>query len=202
MNLRVLNLHPNPFLEPPSVNERPVSETEALIPDRVLPLTELLYRVLVSPAPSTLFSKGNPDTFLSSNYDLPLPPTCLIPPRIAETLDACVPGSVCRSDLMGESQGEISMGICGNPNHHAEDRIFVRPVERRFSWEKVIAGQNAGGMVPVMWRGCGHGCLDFLNPHIGAGCVETEDVEMAIDEENQVVQQIQLGGEIDDFDFE
>lgn len=193
MNLRVLNLHPNPFLVPPNSDDRPVSETVTLIQDRVLPLTELLYRILVSPAPSTLFSKGNPDSFLSSHHDLPLPPTSLIPPRIAETLDACVPGSVCRSDLMCEPRDDISMGTCGNPGH--KGHIFVKPVEQRLSWEKVIAGQNAGGMVPVMWRGCAHGCLDFLNP------VEAEDVEMAIDEDEGIVQPIRVGG-FKDFDFE
>ncbi|KAF9453542.1 hypothetical protein P691DRAFT_792238 [Macrolepiota fuliginosa MF-IS2] len=202
MNLRVLNLHPNPFLAPPSLDDRPVSETDILIQDRVLPLTELLCRVLVSPAPSTLFSKGNPDSFLSSYYPLPLPPTCLIPPRIAETLDACVPGSVCSSDLMSEPRDDISMGTCGNPSHHAENRIFVRPVEQRFSWEKVIAGQNAGGMVPVMWRGCEHGCLDFLKSETGGGSSAMEDIEMAEDGEEMVVQPISLGGGIDDFDFE
>jgi hypothetical protein len=74
------------------------------------------------------------------------------------------------------------MGTCGNPNH--QGRIFVKAVEQRLSWEKVIAGQNAGGMVPVMWRGCEHGCLDFLG--------ETDDV--AMDEDSEVVQQIELGG--------
>jgi hypothetical protein len=153
MNLRVLNLHPNPFLPPPSLDARPVSETEVLIPDHVLPLTELLYRVLVSPAPSTLFSKGNPASFLSSYYALPLPIIPLIPPRISETLGACVPGSVCASALLCQPRDDISMGTCGNPHHKSDGRIFVRPAEQRLSWEKVIAGQNAGGMVPVSWRG-------------------------------------------------
>ncbi|EKM81858.1 hypothetical protein AGABI1DRAFT_112093 [Agaricus bisporus var. burnettii JB137-S8] len=186
MNLRVLNLHPNPFLAAPNnSDDRPVSETMTLIEDRALPLTELLYRILVSPAPSTLFSKGRTDTVLSSYHDLPLPPTYLIPPRIAETLDACLPGSVCRSDLMCEARDDISMGTCGNPSH--QERIFVKPVEQRLSWEKVIAGQNAGGMVPVMWRGCEHGCLDFLG--------EAKDV--AMDEDSEIVQQIELGGFLD-----
>ncbi|KAJ3571820.1 hypothetical protein NP233_g3498 [Leucocoprinus birnbaumii] len=202
MSLRVLNLHPNPFFLPPNHDQRPVDVTQTLIPDRVLPLTELLYRVLVAPAPSTLFSKGNPGSLLSSLYELPLPPTSLLPPRILETLDACVPGSVCSSDLMFQPRDDISMGVCGNPSHRAEGRIFVRPVEQRLSWEKNIAGQNAGGLVPVMWRGCTHGCLDFLRPEPERGPVETEDVEMAVDDEDGVVQEIQLGGRLDALDFD
>ncbi|KAF5362574.1 hypothetical protein D9756_002490 [Leucocoprinus leucothites] len=198
MSLRVLNLHPNPFLPPPNLDDRPVSATDTLVPDRVLPLTELLYRVLAAPAPSTLFSKGNSSSFLSSLYDLPLPPTSLLPPRIAETFAACIPGSVCPSDI-SHPPDDISMGICGNPGHQAEGRIFVRPVERRLSWEKTIAGQNTGGMVPVMWRGCAHGCLDFLKPE-KQGPVETEDIEMAMDEDG-AVQEIELGG-LDDLDFD
>lgn len=203
MNLRILNLHPNPFLIPPSLDDRPVSNTDTLIPGRVVPLTELLYRILVSPAPSTLFSKRSPDSFLSSYYDLPISPTSLIPPRIAETLDACIPGSVCPSDLMSEPRDDISMGTCGNPSHHAEGRIFVKPVEQRLSWEKMIAGQTCGGMVPVMWRGCTQGCLDFLSSETRVEAVAVEDIEMEmVGGEDDVVQQIQFGGGIIDFDFE
>lgn len=202
MTLQVLNLHPNPFLPPPCLGNRPVSTMDVLIPDRVVPLTELLYRVLVSPAPSTLFSKGNADSFLSSYYTLPLPPTSLLPPRISETLGACVPGAVCPSDLMSQPRDDISMGTCGNPYHQTEGRLFVRPVEQRLSWEKVIAGQNAGGMVPVMWRGCAHGCLEFLQPVTEEVPIEPEDIEMAVDEEDGVVKQIELGGGLEDLDFE
>ena len=35
-------------------------------------------------------------------------------------------------------------------------------VEQRFTWERRIAGLDVGGAVPVRWRGCQRGCLDFL----------------------------------------
>lgn len=200
MSLRVLNLHPNPFLLPPSLDDRPVSATETITPGRVIPLTEMLYRILVAPAPSTLFSKRNADSVLSSLYDLPLPPTCLLPPRVTETLNACIPGSVCPSDLMSEARDDISMSTCGNPDHQAAGFLFVRPAEQRLSWEKTIAGQNAGGMVPVLWRGCGHGCLDFLEPEVEQRWLEKEDIEMATSEDD-VVKEIELRG-LDDLDFD
>ena len=37
-------------------------------------------------------------------------------------------------------------------------------VEQRFTWERRIAGVDVGGAVPVRWRGCQQGCLDFLCP--------------------------------------
>jgi hypothetical protein len=35
-------------------------------------------------------------------------------------------------------------------------------MEERFTWEKVVAGLDVGGIVPVIWRGCLKGCLIFL----------------------------------------
>ena len=56
------------------------------------------------------------------------------------------------------------VGVCPSP-HHAERAVFVRHAEERFSWEHVVAGQNVGVEegVPVLWRGCSRGCLDFLD---------------------------------------
>jgi len=106
---------------------------------------------------------------------------------------------------MSEVRDDISVGICGNPDHQAAGRLFVRPAEQRLSWERSIVGQNAGGTVPVLWRGCGHGCLDFLKPEveqeqIQLETVEAEDIDMAVDEVN-VVREIELRG-FDDLDFD
>ncbi|KAI9438973.1 hypothetical protein H4582DRAFT_1946007 [Lactarius indigo] len=43
---------------------------------------------------------------------------------------------------------------------------FVLPAEERYSWVTEIAGVRVGettGGVPLLWRGCGRGCLDFLD---------------------------------------
>ena len=37
-------------------------------------------------------------------------------------------------------------------------------VEQRLTWERRVAGLDVGGAVPVRWRGCQRGCLDFLSP--------------------------------------
>lgn len=43
---------------------------------------------------------------------------------------------------------------------------FVLPAEERYAWVTEIAGVRVGettGGVPLLWRGCGRGCLDFLD---------------------------------------
>ena len=56
-------------------------------------------------------------------------------------------------------------------------------VEQRLTWERRIAGLDVGGAVPVRWRGCQRGCLDFLGPNYDtkflAGQDDAADVDMA-----------------------
>ena len=43
---------------------------------------------------------------------------------------------------------------------------FVMPAEERYTWVTEIAGVRVGettGGVPLLWRGCGRGCLGFLD---------------------------------------
>ncbi|KAH9855275.1 hypothetical protein C2E23DRAFT_613820 [Lenzites betulinus] len=69
-------------------------------------------------------------------------------------------------------EDEPSISVCPSPAHCGQTRtpVFVRPAEERFTWEEVVAGVRVGGEgvggvgVPVRWRGCGHGCLAFLDP--------------------------------------
>ncbi|KAI0819580.1 hypothetical protein BC628DRAFT_1423632 [Trametes gibbosa] len=68
-------------------------------------------------------------------------------------------------------EDEPSISICPSPAHHGQARtpVFVRPAEERFTWEEVVAGvrvgaEGVGGAgIPVRWRGCGRGCLAFLD---------------------------------------
>ncbi|KAL0953729.1 hypothetical protein HGRIS_004920 [Hohenbuehelia grisea] len=63
--------------------------------------------------------------------------------------------------------------VCPSPRHRDQDNaVFVMHAEERFTWENVVAGVNVGGAVPVRWRGCQWGCLDFLDEAsdvVGAG---------------------------------
>ena len=43
---------------------------------------------------------------------------------------------------------------------------FVMPAEERYTWVTELAGVRVGestGGVPILWRGCGRGCLGFLD---------------------------------------
>jgi hypothetical protein len=75
------------------------------------------------------------------------------------------------------------IGTCPNPEHGQEKRVFVLHAEQRFTWERRIAGLDVGGAVPVRWRGCQRGCLDFLCPNyetkLSAGQDNATDVDMA-----------------------
>jgi len=75
--------------------------------------------------------------------------------------------------IFAESSPCIS--LCPSPEHLvvATGEVYRRPVfvahaEERFTWEAEvagvkIAGGGGSGCVPVRWRGCGRGCLDFLD---------------------------------------
>ncbi|KAI0071336.1 hypothetical protein K474DRAFT_1776236 [Panus rudis PR-1116 ss-1] len=60
------------------------------------------------------------------------------------------------------------IGVCPSPRHAGDlhKPIFVDHAEERYTWENVIAGCRTGEMggVPILWRGCSRGCLDFLSP--------------------------------------
>ncbi|KAL0581961.1 hypothetical protein V5O48_000018 [Marasmius crinis-equi] len=53
-------------------------------------------------------------------------------------------------------------GKCYSPRHAGTISTFVIPAEERFTWEHTVAGVSNLGHVPIRWRGCQKGCLDFL----------------------------------------
>ena len=78
----------------------------------------------------------------------------------------------------------------------------MRHAEERFTWEHHVAGVSVGGAVPLLWRGCQWGCLDFLDesePHHSAD-VEMEDVQVEINEDQEAVQLVTFSS--DGFDVE
>jgi hypothetical protein len=135
---------------------------------------------------SALFSSPSdvPETLLEQRFDLPLPVGacwCPISPLLRKTLSICVPGSVlCDESLAISSSDDKStpitgIGTCPNPEHGPEKKVFVKHVEQRLTWERRIAGLDVGGAVPVRWRGCQRGCLDFLCPDYETKFVGGED---------------------------
>ena len=145
-------------------------------------LFELCLRVLVSPC---LLPTAGANANLTELYVLPIPGEWgprILPSSVKDILNACIPESVSAPQNMSPSgtprgrdhfhlssrgvtdkDNEI-MGIGSCPNTlHRIKTVFVRHVEERFTWEKVVAGVDVGDTVPVKWRGCLKGCLAFLD---------------------------------------
>lgn len=192
MELHQLRLFPNPqFLPEPDSRHLPrraVSEirhTSGAVPS----LVELMLRKLLSPPSNDLsldFGSGAreiPKTTLEQLYDLPLlsgngwrPLSGLI----RRILNACVRDCIAedfaeKNRRSGEDQSQeiTGVGVCANPQH---DGVFLQHAEERFTWEGIIAGQSVGGPAPVRWRGCGRGCLSFLQETVG----KSKDVDSVV----------------------
>ena len=160
----------------PSDRPRVVSPTVHVQP-RVTSLVELSCRILFSYHDfpnSDPFAELNDTSILPgetvlSRHELPLgyKISWAMPQPIREILNLCVPGSVEMPEqnlAAGHALGDDITGIsvCPSPHHHNKS-VFVKHAEERFTWEESVAGVNVGGAVPVRWRGCQWGCMDFLN---------------------------------------
>ncbi|GLB41785.1 putative leucine-rich repeats, typical (most populated) subfamily protein [Lyophyllum shimeji] len=208
---------------------RPVSETNRLDAPS---LVEHLFRHLLSPADKsgrTVFEKHY-NLPLAESFE---PPSAHSPQRVdfvgdlpdsvRKILHTCLPGSVYidgegpeqENHDTGETSRSISetpevtgVGLCPSPKHQqlGTKRVFVRHAEERFTWETMIGGVPVGGRVPVRWRGCQFGCLDFLDPprEEKQPAPEIPDIDgIDIDDDGEdiegVVQPFQAGG-LSDFD--
>ena len=219
-----------------------VSNTKRYLP-RIVPLVEMALRVLLSPS-----SMSARQCLLEEYYDLPLDecpsdPTSSfniksgkqqfphpLPSHLRAILSTCVPHSVYSDESPPSSPLSVDdswskltgIGHCRSPRHRGQFKlgVFVRHAEERFTWERSIAGVGVGGFVPVRWRGCQWGCLDFLDGDGGVGnddgptlsdiCgVDTDQAagansSLGNEEMENVVQVVQLSGPdgLDEFDGE
>ncbi|KAK0497297.1 hypothetical protein EDD18DRAFT_1072864 [Armillaria luteobubalina] len=194
MKLTKLTLIGNPWKQAPDQSPRPISETRHILP-QVIPLSELCLRSLLSPP-----SPGQ--TVLEKYYDLPLAEDKYeitdrklwpsIGPHLKSILVACVPNSVYVDPDLPQAMGTGTCE-CGC--------IFVQHAEERFTWESVIAGFDLGerAKVPVRWRGCRWGCLDYLETSQG----EEGELSTEVLSDEDVVRPIEVGqGQLDFSDDE
>lgn len=132
-------------------------------------------------------ASGSAPSNLAALYTLPLQPDeWKLPAPHASVLLACAPDCVARrvelesrpSDPAPRARpetgkgkaradpgvGPCTPGVCPNPRHGQEHKKFYVHAEERMTWEKVVAGLHipCEGGVPIRWRGCSRGCLDFL----------------------------------------
>ncbi|TFK71342.1 hypothetical protein BDN72DRAFT_837717 [Pluteus cervinus] len=171
---------------------RPLSDTTHLA--GMIPMSEICLRRLFSPPDGWLPPQPSlrqyirhvrQESLLRKYYELPIPENPFIPTHILQTLN-----NFAEVKKLDDKDNELitGVGVCPSPrhlnlwclgpihNHIPRDNtqtdvhpsgsgVFSRHVEERFTWEDKIAGQPVGSvMVPVKWRGCSVGCLDFLSP--------------------------------------
>ncbi|CAG8608992.1 11276_t:CDS:2 [Acaulospora colombiana] len=171
--LKQLGLHPNKWLPCPDAkdpHEHMLSPLETFC--TVPPLAELCIRVLLS------FPAGSQVTALES---MPEPPSGVLPDEYikyfsatckkkslvdAPSLDASLmldPVSPRRRHEENDPQYDLTYSVCPNREHGVGVRkTFIKPAEIRYRWVKHIASADTGGLIPLQYRGCESGCLDFL----------------------------------------
>jgi hypothetical protein len=79
--------------------------------------------------------------------------------------------------------------------HGRNTSVFVHHVEERFTWVDSIAGIRLGGLAPLRWRGCGQGCLEFLNQP-----TEAEEPEVVGAEGEDIIRTVRFDTQVLDFD--
>ncbi|PVG04744.1 hypothetical protein CPB86DRAFT_746810 [Serendipita vermifera] len=171
--LKQLGLHPNKWLPCPDAkdpHEHMLSPLESFY--TVPPLAELCVRVLLSfPAGSqvtTLESMREPPSgILPDQYIKYFSATCKQKSLVdAPSLEASLmldSGSPRRRREENDPQHDLSYSVCPNREHGVGVRkTFIQPAEIRYRWVKQIASADTGGLIPLQYRGCESGCLDFL----------------------------------------
>ncbi|KAF5369941.1 hypothetical protein D9758_001295 [Tetrapyrgos nigripes] len=204
-----------------------VSSTIPLLP-RVPPLFEICLRLLFGPLDESS------DKPLLSQYEPPIDD--VVPSSIWHFVNACHPSylrTVCvhiappevpaRSstafeEYLQERQQTMSyqttyrdvtgLSCCPSPRHGAELSRFVMHAEEKFTWENTIAGVSGLGQIPLRWRGCQLGCLDFLD---GSGderlkvapAMSNDDNTFGGVDDGNVVQELRISSQplaFEDFD--
>ncbi|KDQ19116.1 hypothetical protein BOTBODRAFT_484309 [Botryobasidium botryosum FD-172 SS1] len=168
LSLTSLAVHPNPFIPAPApksstpLHHRLLSPLNTLLP-RVLPLSELAFRSLLSSYPTASIAPLDDDS----------PP---LPPHIHDVLAASLPAlftpktSRDHEHSTNDASLNAQHSACPAPMHvHAGRQMFVRHAEERYEWRSEIAGVCVSGLVPVLWRGCSGGCLAFLEDSVEDG---------------------------------
>ena len=170
--LKKIGLHPNPWLEPPPKTSRLLGPLQSnfVIP----PLTEICIRTLLSRPTSENLGKQKPKTYLECSIEMPISRWCL-PGKYSAILEASVPDGQPRSVEVGAERKEYNAmqdacsSLCANQQKHVEESsCFSEPAEVRYEWVKRINEVDVGGLIPIEWRGCSYGCLEFLEePDMG-----------------------------------
>lgn len=174
----------NPFMKNPEATKakdktRYVGPVTRCFENDIPSLFELALRALMSPADPILFPEKS---FFEARYDIPMPTedSDSLSAVVREMLADCVPGCIGRTmsphaspvstQVRNRKRQERCVSNCMSERHlptegATQKHVFVAHAEERITWDKFVAGQRVGGDegIPLLWRGCSAGCLDFLD---------------------------------------
>jgi hypothetical protein len=159
--------------------------------DTTPPLVELCLRVLLAPhhartrkTPIRAIPSHDPRTEVPTNisvlYELIQPGETKLEYGLSKIISRCAPGAVAKSTGGGSSGkpktnmiglrdfdarygAPLHYGLCPSSKHGGIRHPFYYHAEERITWETHVGRINFGTQrVPIRWRGCSRGCLDFL----------------------------------------
>ncbi|GAA97636.1 uncharacterized protein L969DRAFT_75133 [Mixia osmundae IAM 14324] len=158
LRLRTLTISPNPFwryIEPETASEsdaRVLSNVERHF--AVPSLAEICARMLMAPSPELswpVYDRSKPLLTAHDTTDLPVHMQVMLGLTSAQISD---------------DSGWREWSACANV---ACGRSFLQAAEERVEWTHCVAGVELVAStevreygVPILWRGCSAGCLDFL----------------------------------------
>jgi hypothetical protein len=154
LSLTALSVHPNPFHSCPPIPETGRCTGQLIVNHTgLVPLRELAIRRLIRP-----LELGETHSALESMYTLPLPSPSVS--GISEGLQIV---------LTPPSSGSLNpfQSTCPSPLHKKAQEptpLFVDPMLEQFEWvDKIGEVVISAPRIPIRWRGCSTGCLNFLD---------------------------------------
>ncbi|GJJ11455.1 hypothetical protein Clacol_005688 [Clathrus columnatus] len=181
LQLNTLHLHPNPFEILPDMSTR--LHDKRFLGDLkrgpIIPsLEEFVLRYLLGTENGQTRMEG--ELSLAEIHSLP------VPEHVRSIFRASTGRYQARLSANYLAELDIRSKICPSSHHHKtavsiekvknvrfhdDDPsdmgfVFNTPVEERLEWVGEVAGVTIGNtpkaFIPILWRGCSYGCLDFL----------------------------------------
>lgn len=189
LGLISLSVNSNPFYAYPTPLEQGSWLGEVCLRDEggVPSLREVGLRVLINTGGPESESGRKGISVLEERYELPLPAyeQSGISPDLHTLLSfgsspsTGVTSSIAIRTLTNHSIPQPRNPLhsfCPSPKHLQEGVVYIEPTISRLEWVDRIGAVNIPApRVPVLWRGCSVGCLNFLEEDINTMC---EDVVM------------------------
>ena len=195
-SLETLTLHPNPWIKPPTIRSAPPSPPQknvrvlgSLIVHFTIPsLRESVSRTLLAPSP------WEPDHSLIQDSYYTAQEIARLPSHLGRYFDSFFSSTsssidISRRKVAGDQSPkqpfDPKANVCSSPAHEHPISYTSHAVER-MEWVslKEIVGNGTGRvngkekLIPILHRGCGKGCLDWLDDAVEYTSSEDEEEDI------------------------